>query len=288
MFNAGDKIQVLSSNVRGSGPRTGSTGYVCTSEVDIYPRVGAVVLITAYFNKFGKELSSRCERKNIIGIVPMDKSVDKTIKNLHGKKFVDGLEEYMINYMPASYLKGAKTVVAPAPMTDIRKAEDNEKLCWLKSRLFAESKANTLRGWLIQQKNVDLLPFSKPDLYSFIALCGAPKKIIESSVNLVPEFVNMLNTVKAITTFGTSSYVAGYINNIGALRRIIGDVNLLRGIKEERALLTGLVRFMFKDEELNVLIDTVRSDQIYNGRSTNNVINKILGIRKELVMLSEN
>lgn len=288
MFNAGDKIQVLSSNVRGSGPRKGSTGYVCTSTIDIFPRVGAVIFITAYFNKFGAELSGRCERKSIIGIVSMDKPVSKLMKNLHGKKFVDSMEEYLYNYMPKASLKGAKTVVGPAPMTDLRKASDDEKMCWLKSRLFAESKTNALRNWLMQQQNIALVPFSKPELYSFIALCGAPKKVIEGSIDSINDFIRMLNIIKAISTFGVKRQVGHLVHGSVPLRRIIADGKIIRSIKEERALLVALVRYMFKPEAFDTLANMVGNDQLYNGRSTAVIINKIMDIREDLVVLSDN
>ena len=287
MFDVGSKIKVLNSSVKGSGPRKGSTGYVASCSLDILPRVGVLSQMVVYFNRYGKELTDRCERKTIVNILPIEKELRKGIRELSSKQANDNLTKILRNYVPIAVVKASRITAVPAQMEDIRKVSKQEQFCWLRSILHAESHTNDVRNWMMATKNTSLLPATNEDLHLFMVFSGALKADIENNLHIVPKFIRLVHMLRTIKVIGKGRKKHTWANINNALRRISVNGNIIGSAKEEKILVAYLLRFIFKDDELYLLIQKYNNTRAYNGRSTEAVIKKVLELKKKLMALSE-
>jgi len=99
MYKTGSKIQLVASNVKNIGPKTGSIGYVIDSHdivrLSTLKEVGYVVRIYVEFIRYGFETGQRVEKRNIFHIIPLNTGIDFYTSLVHSPDFISALERVL-------------------------------------------------------------------------------------------------------------------------------------------------------------------------------------------------
>ena len=202
MFNLGDRIIVLESNSKTC--KRGSVGYVSTTvTVKLSDKVDALLAMAeVFFERYGFELKKRCEKQNVIFILPIAVADQKT-------KPIDLLiEDLKEDLIAVGYIDTRQivTVATQYKPIDLLSCDPREFMCWTDAilcdyafRMFLSS-VNTKH-----KNNISNIDSMKQSLGYMLECCGNKTFRRESFDGWLKNRESMVTTIRTLTCLKNTS-----------------------------------------------------------------------------------